>query len=154
MYNMVSFMLRYYREKCGYTQQNVADLLSIERSTYTYYETGKTMPDIRTLMMIAKIFGVSYTDLLEGTGDDEYLSLKDFTVDMEEQPLTPESKIYVNTTYEKELVQRVRLLTPTQRREIMLDVRDYSDANLKGVDKPIRKKRKKKAEIKADEIDE
>lgn len=145
-------MLRYYREKCGYTQQYVADLLNIERSTYTYYETGKTMPDIRTLMTIAKIFGVSYTDLLEGTGDDEYLSLKDFTTDSEDEQLSAEYQVLLNTNYEKELVQRVRLLTPSQRKEIMDTVREYSECNLRGINKPIRKTRKKKNNKETDEI--
>ena len=42
----------------GYSQKNVADLLNVNRSTYTYYETGKTTPDPMTLNRIAKIFGV------------------------------------------------------------------------------------------------
>ena len=48
MYSMISYWLKYYRHECGLTQQQVADRLKIERSTYTYYETGKTKPDINT----------------------------------------------------------------------------------------------------------
>ena len=46
MYSMISYWLKFYRHECGLTQQQVADRLKIERSTYTYYETGKTKPDI------------------------------------------------------------------------------------------------------------
>ena len=41
--------LRKLRLKAGYSQKNVADLLNVSRSTYTYYETGKTSPDPFTL---------------------------------------------------------------------------------------------------------
>ena len=50
--------LRVLRLRVGYSQQNVADILNVNRSTYTYYETGKTSPDPVTLNRIAKIFNV------------------------------------------------------------------------------------------------
>ena len=50
--------LRELRLQVGYSQKNVADLLNVNRSTYTYYETGKTTPDPMTLNRIAKIFVV------------------------------------------------------------------------------------------------
>lgn len=57
--------LKKLRQNIGYTQQQVADALNIERSTYTYYETGKTTPDISTIIKLSKIFNVSYVDILE-----------------------------------------------------------------------------------------
>ena len=62
---MLSQTLKWLRENIGYTQQQVADALSIERSTYAYYETGKTNPDINTIIKLSKIFNVSYTDIFE-----------------------------------------------------------------------------------------
>ena len=67
---MISYWLKFYRHECGLTQQQVADRLKIERSTYTYYETGKTKPDINTLIKIAKVYNISYTKLLEGIEDE------------------------------------------------------------------------------------
>ena len=64
MYSMISYWLKYYRHECGLTQQQVADRLKIERSTYTYYETGKTKPDINTLIKIAKVYDINYQKLL------------------------------------------------------------------------------------------
>ncbi len=43
----------------------MADLLGVDRSTYSYYELGKIKPDIKTIMKLADIFGVHYTDILE-----------------------------------------------------------------------------------------
>ncbi|HCW80271.1 MAG TPA: transcriptional regulator [Ruminococcaceae bacterium] len=56
--------LRELRGKCGYTQSQVAKLLNIDRSTYAYYETGKTRPDVSSLVMLAKIFNISIGELL------------------------------------------------------------------------------------------
>lgn len=50
--------LHIFRVLSGYSQKNVADFLNVNRSTYTYYELGKTMPDPVTLDRIARIFGV------------------------------------------------------------------------------------------------
>ena len=60
------------RAKLGYTQQQVADLLGIDRSTYAYYETGKIKPDIKTVMNLAKAFGVNYTEILESEKEGRF----------------------------------------------------------------------------------
>ena len=57
--------LRLFREKCGFTQQQIANALCIDRSTYSYYETGKTNPDLSTLLHLADIFHVDVRLLLE-----------------------------------------------------------------------------------------
>lgn len=56
--------LKTLRKSCNLTQQKMATALGIERSTYTYYETGKTFPDIVTLTRIARIFNISADNLL------------------------------------------------------------------------------------------
>lgn len=53
------------RRASGMTQKQVAQSLSIDRSTYAYYENDKTKPDYGTLARIARIFQVS-TDYLLG----------------------------------------------------------------------------------------
>ena len=53
-----------FREEKGYTQQQVADALNINRTTYTYYETGKTEPSIETLHKLVQIFNITYEDIL------------------------------------------------------------------------------------------
>ena len=57
-------LLKIYRKNSLLTQQQVADALNINRTTYTYYETGKTEPSIDTLHKLIKIFGITYDDLL------------------------------------------------------------------------------------------
>ena len=57
-------LLKRYRTNCLLTQQQVADALNINRTTYTYYETGKTEPSIETLHKLVKIFNITYEDIL------------------------------------------------------------------------------------------
>lgn len=51
-------MLKRVRLLCGYSHADVANALGISRSTYTYYERGKSLPDIVTLVALARIFGI------------------------------------------------------------------------------------------------
>lgn len=51
-------MLKKIRLLCGYSQADVANALGISRSTYTYYERGKSLPDIVTLVALTRIFGI------------------------------------------------------------------------------------------------
>lgn len=47
------------------TQYEIADKLGLERSTYTFYETGKTMPSIVVLLKLAKIYNVPCSEFLK-----------------------------------------------------------------------------------------
>ena len=55
--------LKCFREESGYTQSIVANILGIERSTYTYYETGKTTPVVFDLMRLCRLYRVTMDDL-------------------------------------------------------------------------------------------
>ena len=54
-------ILKRYRESCGLTQQQVANALNVDRSTYTYYETGNTTPSVPVIIKLSKIYNVPYT---------------------------------------------------------------------------------------------
>lgn len=54
----LALWLRELRVRAGYSQQDIASILNMSRSTYTYYETGRTVPDPMTLHRIARIFNV------------------------------------------------------------------------------------------------
>jgi DNA-binding XRE family transcriptional regulator len=57
--------MRYYRIQCGLTQQQVADALNINRTTYTKYETGVSEPSHELLGKIVKMFGIDYNAILD-----------------------------------------------------------------------------------------
>ena len=119
MYTMISYWLKYYRHECGLTQQQVADRLKIERSTYTYYETGKTKPDINTLIKIAKVFNINYTLLLRGIEDELEEAVADIHSGSGDDEETIKYRTHATTKYEVELLFVTRNMTPKQRKEVM-----------------------------------
>ena len=59
--------LRFFRTAEGYTQAEMARMLHVERSTYTYYEVGKTLPDLRTVLILSRFYGLSMEFLADDT---------------------------------------------------------------------------------------
>lgn len=81
------------RSAMGYTQQEVADLMGITKSTYCGYETGKRQPDVPKIKQLAKILHTSGDILLEtGFILDAKKSPEPTCVDSED--LHPLLKIY------------------------------------------------------------
>ena len=68
--SLFSNRLRMLRKASNMTQKQVAQKLSIDRSTYAYYEIDKTKPDYDTLLHISRIFDVS-VDFLLGREQEE-----------------------------------------------------------------------------------
>lgn len=66
--------LKYYRAKNNFTQTQVSAALGIDRSTYSYYELGKTIPSINMLSNIAKLFNVAIFDLFDTEKGSDHLS--------------------------------------------------------------------------------
>ena len=50
--------LKKIRQNCGYNQQQMADVLAIHRTTYTYYELGRTSPPREVLNKLVEIFNI------------------------------------------------------------------------------------------------
>ncbi len=57
--------LKKLREEKEFTQKYVADYLNVDRSTYTYYETGKTEPSLTTLAKLCELFEVDFNTILK-----------------------------------------------------------------------------------------
>ena len=52
------------RENAELTQNRVSNAIGLNRSCLAYYELGKTIPTIFTLLKLAKIYNVDLLDLL------------------------------------------------------------------------------------------
>lgn len=126
---MLSDTLRNLRTGLGFTQLQVAEALNIDRSTYTYYETGKTVPDIKTIMKLMKIFNVSYEELL-----GEESSKKSFANKTIREADFTFGKINELTKQEKLMIISYRLLTPELRKDyltkILNEVRSLPDEDI------------------------
>ena len=57
-------IIRKLRKEAGLTQQQVANQLNLDRSTYVYYESGRTRINIDVVIKLAHFYKVSYATLL------------------------------------------------------------------------------------------
>ena len=126
--------LKHFRTTSGLTQQQVADVLGLDRSTYAYYESGKTTPDIKSVNKLLKIFNISYYELMDET-DPTTVSVSDPSVsDNDEDKL----HIFDLSKSEKKLVIYFRVLSPNQQKELLKSISPESPDG--------RKKRRKVSE--------
>ena len=65
--------LRILRTENNISQQQLADRLFVDRSTVAGWETGRRVPDVPTLKLIAEIFNVEISQLI---GDESIVSAK------------------------------------------------------------------------------
>ena len=60
----LSINLRILREVRNLTQQQVADLINLSRSSYTYYENDAREPSLDTLLSLSKLYNTSIDSML------------------------------------------------------------------------------------------
>ena len=95
------------RTNAHLTQKQVAKKLSVNRTTYTKYETGVTEPGIVTICRMASIFGVDVNTLLEGS--------------FETQASDNEIRSELSESKEEQLIEIFRSLSPAfQKRFIAM----------------------------------
>lgn len=98
--------LKRLRENNGYTQQQIAEPLRIDRSTYSNYERGVSEPDFQMLSNIAKLFSVSPAQLLP----------------MENVPMVADYSdvpMYMLSKQEKMLIARFRILGNEEKKKVL-----------------------------------
>lgn len=114
--------LKFYRDNCELSQQQVANALNIERSTYTYYETGKTTPSASMLLKISKIFNVPCAVFLECINQE--LDINSVVSDSQNEKnvmvirrsgIHDEEKIYNLSKDEKDILVSYRALNKTKQ---------------------------------------
>ena len=110
--------LKHFRTTSGLTQQQVADVLGLDRATYAYYESGKTTPDIKSVNKLLKIFNISYYELMD-EADPTVPTVNDSdSYDDEEDKL----HIYDLSKPEKRLVIYFRVLSPNQQKDLLKSI--------------------------------
>ncbi|WP_295070991.1 helix-turn-helix domain-containing protein [Ruminococcus sp.] len=57
------------RNEKGWSQEMLAERAYVSRQTVSNWETGKCYPDVRSLIILADIFGVSLDELIKGDVD-------------------------------------------------------------------------------------
>lgn len=99
--------LKLLRSGMGFTQSQIAVQISVDRSTYSNYERAITEPEIKTLIMLAHIFGVDVDYLLS----DEVKNTK-----VADSASTP---IYSLKKDEQDFLIRLRLLNNKEKESVM-----------------------------------
>ena len=57
-------IIRNLRKERGFTQQQVADYLNLDRSTYAYYESGRSKLNVDAIVKLAHFYQIRYAALL------------------------------------------------------------------------------------------
>ncbi|MBQ9000635.1 MAG: helix-turn-helix domain-containing protein [Eggerthellaceae bacterium] len=58
--------IRDHREQAGISQEELARRIFVSRQTVSNWETGKTYPDVQSLLLLSSLFGVSVDSLVKG----------------------------------------------------------------------------------------
>lgn len=108
--------LKYFRKKSNLTQQQVADALGMNRSTYAYYETGTTRPKINTLQSLARLYNTNVDLLLDSavSGEDEVLNSPD-----KFEKWYMDDKFNQLSDFEQAILLRVRLMDVNEKKKLM-----------------------------------
>jgi transcriptional regulator with XRE-family HTH domain len=100
--------LKQCRVACGLTQEQVAGVLNINRTTYTKYETGVSEPSHELLRQIVEIFGTDFNSILGG--EDSF----------EHNVFDAKMPMYNLTRDEQQLVAFYRTMKTTKRKKLMI----------------------------------
>lgn len=58
--------LRAARQRCGLTQEQVGEAVHVSRQTISNWETGKSLPDVLSVISLSDLYQVSLDELLKG----------------------------------------------------------------------------------------
>ena len=62
----ISNRIREERDRAGLSQEALAEKIYVSRQTVSNWETGKTYPDVQSLLLLSNLFGVSIDSLVKG----------------------------------------------------------------------------------------
>ena len=65
----VKEQIRAYRSSLGLSQKELAEALYVTRQTVSNWETGKSYPDIQSLLRLSALYGVSLDQLIKGDAE-------------------------------------------------------------------------------------
>lgn len=62
----VGSQIKKYRGNMGISQENLAEKVYVSRQTVSNWETGKSYPDIHSVLLLSSVFNVSLDQLIKG----------------------------------------------------------------------------------------
>ena len=79
---VISERIKAARKECKLTQQQVADVLGLDRSTYSYYELGHLKPSVEVIVKLSAIFNVDIEWLTGADRTGETLHSPDYGIEL------------------------------------------------------------------------
>lgn len=113
--------LRLLRVALGMSQEEVADLLGIGRSAYTYYELARSKPDYDSLIRLSRLYRVSIDYLVGASNFPDSPSSASLPL---EDDLSEEIAFGMLTAEERRLLSLYRQLPDGQRTDLLQDLEE------------------------------
>ena len=114
---MLGDRLRAIRKEHGLTQQNIADVLGVDRTTYTVYEGGSITPSPATLVKLSQIYNVTVGYLI-GV-EENHPELRKIPEEKQREKLLSSDPISLLKKEEKELMLYFRVLSDAEKHKII-----------------------------------
>ncbi|MDO4532426.1 MAG: helix-turn-helix domain-containing protein [Coriobacteriia bacterium] len=73
--------IREEREKLGLSQEDLAQRIFVSRQTVSNWETGKTYPDVQSLLLLSSLFEVSVDSLVKGDVEAMQEKIENYELD-------------------------------------------------------------------------
>ncbi len=119
--------MRLNRKQLRLTQQDIADMLNVDRSTYTAYET-KRVPSLDILIKLSKLYCLTLDELVGIVHPGEHIYFEE-----ESNPFKRDDELDIFDKYlnpaERKLLFSIRMLTDEQVREVIGLIKKYSEEN-------------------------
>lgn len=115
--NVINFgtVLKKFRQESGLSQQQVADALGLQRSTYAYYETNKSRPSYECLKEISRLYNLKVDELL--------LSVSDSRVNSDEPKYDlgwkADEKFNRLSSFEQSVILKIRLMSYENKNKLV-----------------------------------
>ena len=114
---MLGDRLRAIRKEYGLTQQNIADVLGVDRTTYTVYEGGSITPSPATLVKLSQIYNVTVGYLI-GV-EENHPELRKIPEEKQREKLLSSDPFSLLKKEEKELMLYFRVLSDAEKHKII-----------------------------------
>ncbi len=79
---LISERIKAARKECKLTQQQVADVLGLDRSTYSYYELGHLKPSVEVVIKLSALFNADLKWLTGTDRNNEALNSPDYGIEL------------------------------------------------------------------------
>lgn len=97
------------------TQKNIADIIGLERSTYTSWEKGRSCPKPNEIVKLARIYNVTTDFLLTGKSTDAIQVASSSEYD---RGVYGDSNVSELSDFEKTLLLKIRVLNTKDKQKL------------------------------------